>query len=47
LFYNFHGDRGHTTGEHVDRHDGQHVPEDRRNPERVAETSERIKIDSA
>lgn len=40
LFYSFHGDRGHTAREHVDRHDGKHVPEDRRDPKRVAETSE-------
>lgn len=39
LFYSFHGDRGHTTGEHVDRDDGKHLPENRRDPKRVAETS--------
>lgn len=40
LLYSFYGDRGHTAGEHVNRHDGQHLSEDRRDPERVAETSE-------
>lgn len=44
LLYCFHGDRGHTAGEHVDRHDGQHLPEDRGDEKRMAETSECINI---
>lgn len=40
LFYSVHGDCSHSAGEHVDRYDGQHLPEDRRDQERVAETSE-------
>lgn len=45
LLYSFYGDRGYTAGEHVNRHDGQHLSEDRRDPERVAETSEWINDD--
>jgi len=40
LLYSFHGNRGHIAGEHVDRHDGQHLSKDRRDQKRMAETSE-------
>lgn len=40
LLYSFHGNRGHFAGEHVNRHDGQHLSKDRRDQKRMAETSE-------
>jgi hypothetical protein len=35
-----HGYCGNFAGEHVDRHDGKHIPENRRDQKRVAKTSE-------